>query len=90
MELIWRRLRQKLSNRSCTSSSRPTASAWTNASKDTPPTPATPTVKEDDVSQRVYNLPIPFLKAIPDNYERDNNEKDDKIEGGEILVIGSR
>ena len=62
----------------------------TDAAKDTPPTPALPFGEEDDISQRVYNLPIPSRKSLPDDYERNNNndnEKYDKVKGGGILVV---
>ena len=37
----------------------------------------------DDSAQRDYDLPIPSREAIPDDYERDNdNKKYDKFEGG--------
>ena len=57
--------------------------------KDTPPTPAPPAGKEDDSAQRDYDLPIPSQKAIPDNYERDDDKDGiyDKVEGGDILVV---
>ena len=78
MELVWGRLREKLSKRYHTSSSRTTSSEWTDAAKDTPPTPATPSGEEDDISQRVYNLPIPSRKSLPDDYERNNNNDNEK------------
>ena len=57
-------------------------------SNDTPPTPALSDGKVDYSAQRDYDLPIPSRKAIPDVYEHDNNdEKDEKVEGGDILVI---
>ena len=73
--------RKKSANRSRTSSSRPTASEWADAAKDTPPTPATPTGKEDVMYHRAYNLPISSKNALPDEYERYNNddEKDEKV-----------
>ena len=58
-------------------------------SKDTPPTPAPPSGEADDIAQRDYNLPIPSRKAIPDEYERknDNHDRDEKVKGGDILVV---
>ena len=58
-------------------------------SKDTPPTPAPPSGKADDIAQRDYDLPIPSRKAIPDEYEckSDNDKKDDKVKGWDILVV---
>ena len=79
VELSQGRLRKQSANRSRTSSSRPTASAWDDAAKDTPPTPATPTGKEDFMSNRDYDLPIPSKDALPDNYERYNDD-DEKYE----------
>ena len=55
-----------------TSSSWSTASAWTDSVKETPPTPAPPACKEYDIPQRDYDLPIPYQKETPDDYERDN------------------
>ena len=76
VDLSWRRLRQKLAKKSCTSSSLPIASKWTDSTKDTPPTTDPPSGKEDDKAQRDYGIPIPSWKAIPDDYERDNNNDD--------------
>ena len=44
--------------------------------------------KADDSAHREYDLPIPSQKVIPDDYERNdnNNEKDDKVEWGDISV----
>ena len=81
VELSWWRLRQKLSKISYTYSSGPTALAWTDSSKDTPPTPALPSGNKDDIAHRVYDLPIHSRKALLDDYERDNgdDEKDEKV-----------
>ena len=81
MELSWRRLRQKSVKRSRTSSSRTTASAWTDAAKDTLTTPVPPAGKSDDSVQRDYDLPIPSRKALPDDYERDddNNKTNEEV-----------
>ena len=81
VELSRRRLRKKLDNRSRTSSSWPTASAWADAANDTPPTPAASAGKEDVMSHRAYDLPIPSKNALPDNYERydDDNEEYEKV-----------
>ena len=44
--------------------------------KDALPTPAPPAGKSDDISQRGCDLPIPYRKAIPGNYElNDDDEK---------------
>ena len=74
-------LRQNSAKRSHTSSSRITASEWTDAATDTPPTPAPADGKGDDISQRVYDLPTPSQKSLLDYYERDNDdaEKDEKF-----------
>ena len=56
MDLIRRRLRQNSAKRSRTASSRPTESAWTDAAKDTPPTPDLLADKEYDIAQRDYDL----------------------------------
>ena len=96
MELVWGRLREKLSKRYHTSSSRTTSSEWTDAAKDTPPTPATPSGEEDDISQRVYDLPIPSRKLLPDDYEcnNDNDKKDEKVAQSTLhlhpLLLSSR
>ena len=89
VELSWRQLRKNSANRSCTSSSCPSASAWTDATKDASSTPAPPVSEADDTTPRDYNLPIPSLKVVPDDYERDkdNDRKDEKVEGGEIFVV---
>ena len=81
VELSRRRLRKKLDNRSRTSSSWPTASAWADAANDTPPTPAASADKEDVMSHRAYELPIPSKNALPDDYERydDDDKKDEKV-----------
>ena len=70
MELSLCPLRQKSDNKFCTPSSRPTAFPWTDAGKDTPTTPAPPVDVEYDSAQMDYNLPMPSRKALPDNYER--------------------
>ena len=51
VELIQWWLRQKSTNKSRTSSSCPTASAWTDTTNDTPPTPDPPSGKFDDISK---------------------------------------
>ena len=81
VELIWRRFRQNSSNRSRTSSSCPTALAWTDAAKEIPPTPATTSGEEYYIAQKDKDLPIPTQKALPDDYERDDddNKKYDKV-----------
>ena len=94
VELSWRRLRKFFANISHTSSSWPIPSACTDAAKDTPSTPAPLSGEEDGIAQRDYKLPIPSVKAIPDDYERnDENDKDDekdvKFEGGDILVVAA-
>ena len=76
VELSWRRLRQKSAKRSHTSSSHPTASEWTDATKDTLPTPAPPSGEEYDVDQKVYHLPIPSWKSPPEKCERDDNDNE--------------
>ena len=43
--------------------------------KDTPPTTAPPAGEADDTAQKDYNLLIPSWKALPDNYERNNNNE---------------
>ena len=80
MELSRGRLRGESSNRSHTFSSRPTALAWADADKDTPPTPATPAGKEDVMSHRAYDLPIPSKNALQDDYKRYDNDEDKKDE----------
>ena len=72
---------QSSAKRSRTSSSWTTESEWNDAAKNTPPAPAPTAAEKDDISQRVYNLPIPFQKALPDEYERDddNDKKDEKV-----------
>ena len=50
--------------------------AWTDAAKDTPPTPAPPDREADDSAQRDYDLPIPSTKALPKYCE--HNENDNK------------
>ena len=84
MEISRRQLRQKSAKISHTSSSRPSASVWTDAAKYTPPTPDTPSDKSDYSALRDYDLPIPSQKAIPGDYECDDDdyEKYDKVEGG--------
>ena len=86
VELIWRRLEQVLANRSRTSSSRPTALAWTNAAKFTQSMFAPLSVKEDYFDQRDYDIPTPSQNAIPDNFERDDNDnvKDNKFASRKI------
>ena len=81
VELRWGQLRQNLANRSHTTSSRPTAAAWADAAKDTPPMPTIIAGKEDDIARRVYNLPIPSQNLLPDEYERDEDDdkKDEKF-----------
>ena len=69
---LW--LRQKYVKRSRISSSCPTASAWTDVAKVSPPTPAHTTGEADDSSQMDYDLPIPSRKVLPDEYERDDND----------------
>ena len=51
--------------------------------------PAPPAGGADDSSHRYYNIPVPSWKAIPNDYERDNDddEKDEIVKRGEILVI---
>ena len=51
--------------------------------------PAPPTSEVDDSAHRYYDLPIPSLKAISDDYKRDDgdNEKYKRFEGGYILVV---
>ena len=71
-------LRENSAKRSCTSYSRPAASEWTDAAKDTPPQTAPPAGKADDGAQNDYDLPIPYRKALPDNYENDNDDDEDK------------
>ena len=77
MELSWGKLRKKSANRSRTSSSWPIVLSCTDADKETPPMPTFPVAKEDYISQRVYDLPIPSQKAYPDYYERDDDDDDD-------------
>ena len=80
MELSWRLLSKKSSKRYGTSPSRTSESVWTDTVKYTPPTPD-PTVGEaDDCEPRDYDLPIPSRKAIPDDYECDDN-KEEKYKG---------
>ena len=67
---------QKSSKRSCTSTSWTTASEWTDAAKDTLPTPTPPYSKEYNIVHKDYDLPIHYRKAILDDYERDNNNVD--------------
>ena len=60
--------------------------------QDTPPLSAPPSGKADESAPRDYGRPIPSRMAIPDDYERENNDddnddKDKKIEGGDILVV---
>ena len=51
---------------------------------------ANPADEVDDSAPRDYNLPIPSRKAIPEDYEHDNDDKKyDKVEGGNILVVES-
>ena len=78
MDLSWWQLRQKSEKRSRTSSFRPTAPAYNDAAKDTPPTPSPPVVEADDSAQRDYYLPIPSRKALPDDYERNDDENNKK------------
>ena len=78
MELSWWQFRKKSDKRSCTSSSRPTASAYNDADKDTPPTPTPPSREADDSAQRDYYLPIPSRKVLPDDYERNDDENNKK------------
>ena len=50
--------------------------------------PAPTAGEADDSAQRDYDLSTPSRKLIPNDYERDNdNERDDKVEGGDILVV---
>ena len=81
MELSRGRLREKTANRSRTSSSCPKASTRADAAKDTPPTPTTNTGKENGMSHRAYDLPIPSKNALPDDYEHydDDGKKDEKV-----------
>ena len=53
--------------------------------------PFPPSREADDSAQMYYDLPILSWKAIPDDYERNNNDdkKDNKVEGGGILVVDS-
>ena len=64
--------------------------AWTDSTKDIPPTPANPPSEADDIALRDYNLPIPSRMEIPNDYECNNNDndndRDEKNEGGDILV----
>ena len=72
-----------------TSSLLPPTLALTDADQDTLPLLDPPTGEADDSSPRYYDLPIPFWMVIPWNYERDNDddEKDEKVEGGDTLVV---
>ena len=84
VEISRRHLRQKSAKRSLTYFSWTTASAQTDAAKDTPPTPAPPVGEEDDIAQRVYHLPTPSQKGLPDDYKRNddndnNNGKEQKL-----------
>ena len=56
MDLIRRQVRQNSAKRYRTSSSRPTESAWTGATKDTSPTPDLLAGEEYDSAQRDYDL----------------------------------
>ena len=49
---------------------------------------AHPVAKSDKISQRYYNIPVRSRMAIPNDHERDNdnNDKDEKFEGGNIFV----
>ena len=76
MELSRWWLSQKSAKRSYISSSDPTAYAWTDVAKYTPPKPARPDCEADDSSQGDYDLPIPFWTSLPDEYER--NEENNK------------
>ena len=67
-------LRKKSAKRSRISSSRLTALACTDTAKDTPPTTAPPAGNSYDSEQRDYDLPIPSRKALPDDYERDDDD----------------
>ena len=74
MELSQGRLRKKSANRSRTS-------ALADTAKDTPPTPATASGKEDVMSHKDYDLPIHSKNVLPDDYERydDDDKKDEKV-----------
>ena len=74
MELSQKRLQKKSSHRSRTSSLPPPSSASTEDAQETPPLYAPLARKSDDSTPRDYNLPIPSQMAIPDDYERDNND----------------
>ena len=52
-----------------------------DTAKDTPPTPATASGKEDVMSHKDYDLPIHSKNVLPDDYERydDDDEKDEKV-----------
>ena len=71
-----------------TSSSLTSASTWTDSAKDTPPTPTPTNGEECDSAPRDYDLTIPSQKAIPNNYECDNDDDEeyDKFEGEDILA----
>ena len=88
MELSWRWLWKKSAKRSRTSSYLPPTSARINAAKDIPSTPNSPNGKADDITPSDYDLPIPSQMTIPSDYERDDDydNKDVKLEGGDILV----
>ena len=66
----------------------PPASSWTGVTQDTPHPPAPPVSDTDESASRDYNLPIPSQMVILNDYERGNNndDKDNKIEGGDIFA----
>ena len=69
----------------------PPASAWTDAAKDNPPTPAPNDGESGESNPRYYDLPIPSQMAIPNDYEHDeDDEKDENFEGGDISVKEAR
>ena len=82
VDISKRGLREKSAKRSCISSSWPTASPRTDATKENSCTPAPPANGEDAITQRDYDLSIPSQKALPYDYEGDNNndnKKDKKV-----------
>ena len=74
--------------RSRASSYPTTALTLTDTTQDAAPPPAPPFVKADESTPRDYDLPIPSRMTITDDYERDedDNDKYEKVEGGDIFV----
>ena len=61
----------------------------TDTAQESPLLTAYPTAKANESTRRDYNIPVRSQMALLDDYERDNNNinnKDDKVEGVKVFV----